>query len=47
MNSIVEKLRKALLRADPLMMVAMRADVEIVGEFLGEDELTAPFALVP
>jgi len=46
-DAAVEELCKPLLRPDAIMMVAARADVEIVFPFLDEHHLLALAALVP
>src|SRR3546814_7947225 len=46
-QAAVEELGEALLRADAVVMVAARADAEIILPFLDEDHLLALAALVP
>ena len=47
MQAAVEQLRKTLGRADAVVMVAARADVEIVFPFLDEHHLLALATFVP
>src|SRR3546814_10155838 len=46
-QAAVEELREPLFRADTVMMVAARADVQILFPLLDEDHLLALTALVP
>src|SRR5580693_6798698 len=45
--SIVEEQRQACARVDAVMVVALRADLQVVLESLAPDDLTAMFAFQP